>query len=109
MMVVVSSIFQVIKFIPEGSIVTIDHLSFHRNESTHKSRENIPLLGHSVKNYENIGVRMYPTLMETFNLPPPNLGENAPLMHVISYVTITSTRKLSHFKTSYFEDPWIIP
>ena len=51
---------------------------------------------------------MYPTLMGTFNLPPSNLGDNASPIHVISPIYIIATNKVSQFRTSYFEEPWVI-
>ena len=52
---------------------------------------------------------MYLAIMGIFNLFPPNLCDNVAMIHVISYVAITSMKKVSQFKTSYFEYPWVIP
>ena len=101
MEVVVSLVYRVIKFPHKGKVVTIDQLSFLRREST-QAKSDIPLIDNSNKESPNIGIGLYPTLMGTFNLPPPEVC-------IISRVENTSSGRQISFKTSYLSNPWNLP
>ena len=109
MMVELSLIFWVIKFPLEGNIVTIDQLWFYINVSTNINGETVPLVGNSIRECENVWVGMYPTVIGTFKLPPPEWCANPAHIHAISTIAIRSMVKNSHFRNSYFEDSWIVP
>jgi len=109
MMAVVSSVFRVIRFPHEGKLVTIDQLSYCRAETTTATRPNIPLVSNSTRACDNVGVGMYPALMGTFNLPPPISYIDSVPIYAISSIATNSTDKICYFRTSYFEDPWVVP
>ena len=66
----------------EGNKVTIDQLSYTRKYHTHTSKSNVPLIAQTRPTNEILGVRMYTSLMGTFDLPTP-----------ISYIRTTSVGK----------------
>jgi hypothetical protein len=109
MMVVVSSVFQVLCFPHEGRIVMIDQMSFNHSDSMENLGSMVPLIENSQMTTERIGVGMYPSLMGTFNFSAP-----------VSYIHATPVgyQKLNpsvpitwvgSFRTLYFEDLWVLP
>jgi hypothetical protein len=103
MQAVVATVFRVLLFPHEGRIVTIDQLSFSRLDPA-LGASTVPMIDNPQAGVVNIGVGLCPSLMGTFNYPPPH-GDvkfisnhhNAEIFHV------------SSFRTTYFEDPWILP
>jgi hypothetical protein len=71
MMVVVSSVFQILCFPHEGRIVTIDQMDFNRSSSMENLGSTVPWIENSQSTTESIGVGMCPSLMGTFNFPTP--------------------------------------
>jgi hypothetical protein len=70
MTVVVSTIFWVLCFPHEGWIITIDQLSFsHPDPSSGAST--VPMIDNLQPGTINLGVRLFPYLMGTFDYPPP--------------------------------------
>jgi hypothetical protein len=68
MVVVVSSVFRILHFPYQGEIVTIDQLSFTYSSPNEFVGPSIPVIDNSQPATENIGIRMYSSLMGTFEL-----------------------------------------
>jgi hypothetical protein len=67
---VVSMIFQVLCFPHEGQIITVDHLSFsHIDPSSGESM--VSMIDNPQLGTINLGVRLFPYLIGTFDYPPP--------------------------------------
>jgi hypothetical protein len=67
MVTVVSFIFRVLCFPHQGEIVTIDQLSFAYSSPNTSVGPSIPVIDNSQPTTENIGVKMYSSLMGTFD------------------------------------------
>jgi hypothetical protein len=103
MNVFISSVFCTLCFPHDGRIVVIYHLSFAYNSPSASVGPSIPVIDNSQSTTKNIGVRMYSSLMGTFNF-----------MALIHHVYAMSSRPVSlessiPFRTSYFNDPWNLP
>ena len=70
---VASRVFQLVKFPHQGKIVTIDQLEFCTLDMGINPNVNVPFVGESSSGCESIGVCLYPSLMGTFSLPPPEI------------------------------------
>jgi hypothetical protein len=71
MIIVVSSVFHTLCFPHEGKIVMIDQLSFVYSSPNASLGPSIPVIDISQPTTENIGVRMYSSLMGTFKFLAP--------------------------------------
>ena len=60
------------------------------------------MIDNSIKESPNVVVGLYPTLMETFKLPPPKF-------YMISHVKNKSSGVQIPFKASYLSYPWNLP
>jgi hypothetical protein len=103
MQAVVATIFRVLLFPHEGRIVTIDQLSFSRPDPA-LGASTVPLVDNPQANVVNIGVGLCPSLMGTFDFPPPQ-GD-------VKFVSTHHKAEIFHvssFRTTYFNDPWILP
>jgi hypothetical protein len=103
MNVVISSLFRTLYFPHDGKIMMVDQLSFTYAIPNAFFGPSI----HVVKNYqptiENIGVKMYSSLMGTFEFM-------APIHHVYSMSSrLILLERSIPFLTSYFNDPWTLP
>jgi hypothetical protein len=103
MVAIVSFIFFTLCFPHEGNIMTIDQLSFAYASHNASIGPSIPMIENSQPTTENVGVRMYSSLMGTFDFTTP-----------IHHVYAMSSRPISTgrsipFRTSYFSDPWTLP
>jgi hypothetical protein len=103
MQAVVATVFRVLLFPHEGWIVTIDQLSFSRPDPA-LGASTVPMVDNPQAGVMNIGVGLCPSLMGTFNYPPPqgdvkfmSTHHKADIFHV------------SSFHTTYFQDPWTLP
>jgi hypothetical protein len=81
----------------------IDQLSFAYSSPNASIGPSIPVIDNSQPTTENIGVRMYSSLMGTFDFTTP-----------IHHIYAMSSRPISTgrsipFHTSYFSDPWTLP
>jgi hypothetical protein len=103
MQAVVATIFQVLLFPHEGWIVTIDQLSFSRPDPT-LGASTIPMIDNPQAGVVNVGVGLCPSLMGTFNYPPPHNN-----VKFISNHHKAEIFQVSSFHTTYFTDPWILP
>jgi hypothetical protein len=103
MVVVVSSIFHTLCFPHEGKIMTIDQLSFAYSSPNASIGPSIPVIDNSQPTTENIGVRMYSSLMGTFDFTTPSHH-----VYAMSSRPISTGRSIP-FHTSYFSDPWTLP
>jgi len=56
-----------------------------------------------------MGVGMYPTLMGTFNIPPPISYIDSSPVYEVSSITMDPMTVDVSFKKPYFEDPWLVP
>jgi hypothetical protein len=102
MNVVVSSIFRMLCFPHQGKIMTIDQLSFGYSSLNASIGPSIHVIENSQPTTENIGVRMYSSLMGTFDFSTPN-------HHVYAmFSRSASTGRSIPFHTSYFSDPWTL-
>jgi hypothetical protein len=83
--------------------MTIDQLSFVYASPSASVGPSIPMVDNSQPTTENIDVRMYSSLMGTFDFM-------APIHHVyaMSSRPVSSERSVP-FHTSYFNDPWTLP
>jgi hypothetical protein len=81
----------------------IDQIYFTCFSSYGFMGHSIPIVNSSHKETENIGVRMYPSLMGTFNFFAPILYINS-----MSDESSSSLRPVS-FCASYFDNPWNLP
>ena len=97
MTVVVSSVFQVIKFPHNGKIVTIDQLAYFSSDPT--SSESIQHVGKMTIPYKDVGVGLVKDvgLLGTFPFPPINASYSFATIHMITSNNIV------------YDDPWIIP
>jgi hypothetical protein len=103
MQVVVATIFRVLLFPHEGRIVTIDQLSFSRPDPA-LGASMVPMVDNPQASVVNIGVGLCPSLMGTFDYPPPQ-GD-------VKFISNHHKAKIFHissFRTTYFQDPWNIP
>jgi hypothetical protein len=69
----------------------------------------VPLIEISEMETERIGVGMYPSLMGTFNFPTPVLYIRATLGEYSKWRPSIPVTRVSFFRTTYFEDPWVLP
>ena len=69
MQVVASSLFQVVFFLLNGNIATIDKKYFQNPSVNASSRASIPIINHSQLETGSVGAGMYPSLMGTFSCP----------------------------------------
>jgi hypothetical protein len=103
MQAVVATIFRVLLFPHEGRIVTIDQLSFSRPDPA-LGASTVPLVDNPQAGVVNIGVGLCPSLMGTFDYPPPQ-GD-------VKFISTHHKAEIFHvssFHTTYFNDPWILP
>jgi hypothetical protein len=100
---VVATVFWVLLFPNEGLIVTIDQLSFSRpNPSLGAST--VSMIDNLQPSVVNVGVGLCPSLMGTFDYPPPQGDIN----FISNHHKVEIFQVLS-FCTTYFDDPWILP
>jgi hypothetical protein len=71
MQVVVAIVFRVLLFPHEGRIVTIDQLSFSRPDPA-LGASTVPMIDNPQPGVINVGVGLCPSLMGTFDYPPPS-------------------------------------
>ena len=107
MEVVPSSYFRCIKFLHEGKLVTIDQLSFYNVPN--ESRTAIPLVDNYAPACENMGVLLYSSLMESFNITAPILLVKSFPIYAINQVARDQEIIEQSFKTNYSSDPWTLP
>jgi hypothetical protein len=81
----------------------IDQLSFAYSSPNASVGLSIPVIDNSQPTTENIGVRMYSSLMGTFDF-------STSIHHVYAMSSrLASTERSIPFRTSYFSDPWTLP
>jgi hypothetical protein len=103
MQAVVATIFRVLLFPHEGKIVTIDQLSFSLPDPA-LGASTVPMVDNPQAGVVNIGVGLCPSLMGTFDYPPPQ-GD-------VKFISTHHKAEIFHvssFRTTYFQDPWILP
>jgi hypothetical protein len=83
--------------------VTIDQLSFSRPDPA-LGASTVPMIDNPQPCVINIGVGLCPSLMGTFDYPPPH--DNIKFISTHHKVEIF---QVSSFHMTYFEDPWILP
>jgi hypothetical protein len=103
MQFVVATAFRVLLFPHEGQIVTIDQLSFSRPDPA-LGESTVPMIDNPQASVINVGVGLCPSLMGTFDYPPPHDD-----VKFISNHHKDDIFQVSSFRTTYFEDPWILP
>jgi hypothetical protein len=103
MQVVVATVFRVLLFPHEGWIVTIYQLSFSRPDPT-LGQSTIPMIDNPQASVVNVEVGLCPYLMGTFDYPPPHNNVKFILNHHKADIF-----HVSSFRTTYFQDPWILP
>jgi hypothetical protein len=103
MVIVVSSIFRTLCFPHQGEILTINQLSFAYSSPNASVGPSISVINNSQPTTENIGVRIYSSLMGTFDFL-------APIHHIYAMSSRPSfTGRSIPFRTFYFSDPWTLP
>jgi hypothetical protein len=103
MKVMVATIFQVLLFPHEGRIVTIDQLSFSQPDPA-LGASTVPMVDNPQASVINVGVGLCPSLMGTFDYPPPQ-GD-------VKFISTHQKAKIFHvssFRTTYFKDLWTLP
>jgi hypothetical protein len=103
MQAVVATVFQVLLFPHEGRIVTIDQLPFSRLDPA-LGASMVPTIDNPQPGVVNVGVGFCPSLMGTFDYPPPQ-GD----IKFISNHHKVGIFQVSLFRTTYFNDPWTLP
>jgi hypothetical protein len=103
MQAVVSTVFQVLIFPHEDQIVTIDQLSFSRPDPS-LGVFVVPMIDNPQPVVVNVGVGLCPSLMDTFDYPPPQDD-----VKFISDHHKVEIFQVSLFHMTYFTDPWILP
>jgi hypothetical protein len=103
MQAVVATIFRVLLFPHEDWIVTIDQLSFSRSDPS-LGVSAVPMIDNPQLGIVKVGVGLCPSLMGTFDYPPPQ-GD----VKFISYHHKVEIFQVLSFCTTYFTDPWILP
>jgi hypothetical protein len=103
MVTIVLSVFHMLCFPHQGEIVTIYQLSFAYSSPNASVGSSIPVIDNSHPKIENISVRMYSSLMGTFDF-------STLIHHVYAMSSRPASAKRSiPFCTSYFSDPWTLP
>jgi hypothetical protein len=98
-----SSIFRTLYFPLDGKIMVIRQLSFAYASPNASIGPLIPMVNNSQLEMENIGVKMYSSLMGTFDFM-------APIHHVYAMSSRpVSSERFVPLHTSYFNDPWTLP
>jgi hypothetical protein len=103
MQAVVATVFRVLLFPHEGRIVTIDQLSFSRPDPA-LGASTVPMVDNPQAGVVNIGVGLCPSLMGTFDYPPPQ-GD-------VKFISTHHKAEIFHvssFRTTCFQDPWTLP
>jgi hypothetical protein len=103
MQAVVATVFRVLLFPHEGRIVTIDQLSFSRPDPA-LGASTVPMIDNPLFGVVNVGVGLCPSLMGTFDYPPPH-GD-------VKFISTHHKAEIFHvslFHMTYFQDPWILP
>jgi hypothetical protein len=103
MQAVVSTVFRVSLFPHEDRIVTIDQLSFSKTDPSLGVLA-VLMIDNPQPGVVNVGVGLCPSLMVTFNYPPPQ-GD----VKFISDHHKVEIFQVSSFRMTYFTDPWILP
>jgi hypothetical protein len=103
MVTVVLPVFHMLCFTHQGEIVTIDQLSFVYSSPNTSVGPLIPVVNNYQPTTKNINVKMYSSLMGTFDF--------LVLIHHIYAMSSTpaSVERSIPFCTSYFNDPWTLP
>jgi hypothetical protein len=83
--------------------VTIDQLSFSRPDPA-LGASTVPMIDNPQAGVVNVGVGFCPSVMGTFDFPPPHSD-----VKFISTHHKADIFQVSLFRTTYFEDPWILP
>ena len=103
MQAVVAEVFRILLFPHEGRIVTIDQLSFSRPDPA-LGASTVPMVDNPQAGVVNVGVGLCPSLMGTFDYPPPQ-GD-------VKFISTHHKAEIFHvssFRTTYFQDPWTLP
>jgi len=98
MYAIVSSLLRVIKFHFQGKIITVEQLAFFNSDSR---VDNVPFIGNTPTNYENIRVGMFKdSLLRDFPIPPPKDSSTITRIDMILSVMSQNQSLL---------DSWIVP
>jgi hypothetical protein len=103
MQAVVATIFRFLLFPHEDRIVTIDQLSPSRPDPA-LGESTVPMIDNPQDSVVNVGFGLCPSLMGTFNYPPPHGDVNFISTHHKAEIF-----HVSSFHTTYFQDPCILP
>ena len=98
MSAVVSYLFKVIKFPCQGKIVTINQLEYFNVDSR---VDNVPFVGKTPTNCENIGVGLFKdSLLGAFHIPPPQYFSTMACINMTSKIIPKGQSQL---------DSWVVP
>jgi hypothetical protein len=103
MQAMVATVFRVLLFPHEGQIVTIDQLSFSRPDLA-LGASTISMIDNPQPCVVNVGVGLCPSLMGTFDFPPPHDD-----IKFVSNHHKVEIFQVSSFHMTYFKNPWILP
>jgi hypothetical protein len=83
--------------------MTIDQLSFSQPDPA-LGASTVPMVDNPQAGVINVGVGLCPSLMGTFDYPPPQ-GD-------VKFISTHHKAEIFHvssFRTTYFQDPWTLP
>jgi hypothetical protein len=103
MQAVVSIVFQVLLFPHKDQIVTIDQLSFSKPDPS-LGVSMVSMIDNPQPGIVKVGVGLFPSLMGTFDYPPPQ-GD---VKFIFNHRKV-EIFQVSPFRMTYFTDPWILP
>ena len=83
--------------------MTVDQLSFSRPDPT-LGASMVLMIDNPQPGVVNVGVSLCPSLMGTFDYPPPHND-----IKFISNHHKVDIFQVSSFHMNYFDDPWILP
>lgn len=103
---VVATVFRLLLFPHKGRIVTIDQLSFSRPDPS-SGASMVPIIDNPQPGTVNVGVGLCPSLMGTFDYPPPS--SDVKLISTALDQPRAEIFQISSFRTTYFHDLWTLP
>jgi len=90
----------------KGQIITNDQLSFSCYDPS-LGASTILMINNPQSGIVNLGVGFFPSLMGTFDYP--SLANDVKFISVFLNYPMTTIFQVTSFRTSYFNDPWILP
>jgi hypothetical protein len=106
MTAIVSTVFRLLCFPCEGWIITVDQLSISRPDPS-SGASRVPMIDNPQPGIVNLGIRLFPSLMGTFDYPLP--ANDIRFILVVPDQSKVVIFQVVSFRMSYFNDSWILP